>query len=196
MCPTHPEILHLCPRMLITPHCASCGISSQTQPSQPWVSVWMWWLTCWRKLAGVESIKDGDHVVGEGWVFGRTAIIDFWWSPIKSSGVSKEPTGVAWFLASLGQADIHSDNISIFFLYQAQKLASRLVQPDFATMIHAMVTPRLDYCNALYAGHPCKYFGNFRQSRMHMPGIWLAQIGIPLYNQSWVSCIQGADYNF
>uniref|UniRef100_A0A803T5Y0 Reverse transcriptase domain-containing protein n=1 Tax=Anolis carolinensis TaxID=28377 RepID=A0A803T5Y0_ANOCA len=43
---------------------------------------------------------------------------------------------------------------AFFHLRQARKLASYLSTEALATVIHATVTTRLDYCNALYAGLP------------------------------------------
>ena len=39
-------------------------------------------------------------------------------------------------------------------LRQVKQLAPYLSQEDLATVIHATVTSRLDYCNSLYAGLP------------------------------------------
>ena len=44
--------------------------------------------------------------------------------------------------------------VAFFHLRQARLLAPYLSAPDLATVIHAMVTSRLDYCNSLYAGLP------------------------------------------
>uniref|UniRef100_A0A803T0M3 Reverse transcriptase domain-containing protein n=1 Tax=Anolis carolinensis TaxID=28377 RepID=A0A803T0M3_ANOCA len=43
---------------------------------------------------------------------------------------------------------------AFFHLRQARKLASYLLTEALATVIHATVTTRLDYCNTLYAGLP------------------------------------------
>ena len=44
--------------------------------------------------------------------------------------------------------------LAFFHLHQAQQLAPYLSTPDLATVIHATVTSRLDFCNSLYAGLP------------------------------------------
>uniref|UniRef100_A0A670I2H7 Reverse transcriptase domain-containing protein n=1 Tax=Podarcis muralis TaxID=64176 RepID=A0A670I2H7_PODMU len=45
---------------------------------------------------------------------------------------------------------------AFFHLRQAKQLAPYLSRPDLATVIHATVTSRLDYCNSLYVGLPLK----------------------------------------
>ena len=44
--------------------------------------------------------------------------------------------------------------VAFFHLHQARLLAPYLSKSDLATVIHAMVTSRLDYCSSLYAGLP------------------------------------------
>uniref|UniRef100_A0A670J1P8 Reverse transcriptase domain-containing protein n=1 Tax=Podarcis muralis TaxID=64176 RepID=A0A670J1P8_PODMU len=45
---------------------------------------------------------------------------------------------------------------AFFHLRQAKQLAPYLSRPDLATVIHATVTSRLDYCNSLYMGLPLR----------------------------------------
>ncbi|XP_053224999.1 uncharacterized protein LOC128403884 [Podarcis raffonei] len=45
---------------------------------------------------------------------------------------------------------------TFFHLRRIKQLVPYLSRPDLATVIHAMVTSRLDYCNSLYAGLPLK----------------------------------------
>ena len=49
---------------------------------------------------------------------------------------------------------VNATRVSFFHLRQARLLAHYLSASDLATVIHAMVTSRLDYCNSLYAGLP------------------------------------------
>ena len=44
--------------------------------------------------------------------------------------------------------------VAFFHLRQARLLVPYLSAPNLATVIHAMVTSRLDFCNSLYAGLP------------------------------------------
>ena len=41
-------------------------------------------------------------------------------------------------------------------LYRIKQLVPYLSHPNLTTVIHTTVTPRLDYCNSLYAGLPLK----------------------------------------
>ena len=43
---------------------------------------------------------------------------------------------------------------AFYHLRQVKQLAPYLSQDNLATVIHATVTSRLDYCNSLYAGLP------------------------------------------
>ena len=52
---------------------------------------------------------------------------------------------------------------AFFYLRQVQQLAPYLSAPDLATVIHATVTSRLDYCNSLYAGLPLNLLRKFQR---------------------------------
>ncbi|XP_060100566.1 uncharacterized protein LOC132575897 [Heteronotia binoei] len=69
-------------------------------------------------------------------------------SRVKSLGVLLEPSLTM-------EAQIAATAKSAFFhLRRAKQLAPFLERDDLATVIHATVTSRLDYCNALYMGLP------------------------------------------
>ena len=53
------------------------------------------------------------------------------------------------------EAQVANVTCLVFFhLRQARQLVPYLSTPDVATVIHATVTSRLDFCNSLYAGLP------------------------------------------
>ncbi|XP_077781511.1 uncharacterized protein LOC144327186 [Podarcis muralis] len=52
---------------------------------------------------------------------------------------------------------------AFFHLRQAKQLAPYLSRPDLATVIHATVTSRLDYCNSLYVGLPLRLTQKLQQ---------------------------------
>ncbi|XP_048354704.1 uncharacterized protein LOC125433843 [Sphaerodactylus townsendi] len=69
-------------------------------------------------------------------------------SSTKSLGVILDPS------LSLVAQVIQTAQAAFYHLQQARQLALYLSCPDLATVIHATVTSRLDYCSSLYAGLP------------------------------------------
>ena len=57
---------------------------------------------------------------------------------------------------------------AFYHLCQVKQLAPYLFQDDLATVIHATVTSRLDYCNSLYVGLPSALTWKLR-FRMQQP---------------------------
>ena len=69
-------------------------------------------------------------------------------SSVKSLGVILDST------LSMEAQVANAACLAFFHLRQARQLAPYLSTPDLATVIHATVTSRLDFCNSLYAGLP------------------------------------------
>ena len=60
--------------------------------------------------------------------------------------------------------------LAFFHLHQAKLLAPYLAPEHLATVIHATVTSRLDYCNSLYAGLLLALTRNCSWYRMQLLG--------------------------
>lgn len=64
--------------------------------------------------------------------------------------------------AVLGKSRQKCSHKSVFYyLYQVSQLSPYFDCADFATLIHASITLRLDYCNMLHVGLPLKTVQKF-----------------------------------